>query len=234
MQAITVLTMAMFSAYGPYSFAAPTAASSKVLVRLFNGMGVGITVVNGSVNATRNYPDPEAVFEAIPAHFPVPANMAGGANERAFIANGLTYCVSLKHVSSGSFLCLAKNGKLYMSVSGSNKDSCVFAKRAAEGSMFYMHNNRMVTSTGNRCYMGVSYLGFPLNCKLVLPPTPEGMWSLLDSENPGQAPKAEESEWYKGELDDPEYYKGVCAKKKCFAKYYELVANSTASPTPAM
>ncbi|API65348.1 hypothetical protein RCV-Z_ORF41 [Rana catesbeiana virus] len=86
MQAITVLTMAMFSAYGPYSFAAPTATSSKVLVRLFNGMGVGITVVNGSVNATRNYTDPEAVFEAIPAHFPVPANMAGGANERAFIA----------------------------------------------------------------------------------------------------------------------------------------------------
>lgn len=31
--------MAMFSAYGPYSFAAPTAASFKVLVRLFNGMG---------------------------------------------------------------------------------------------------------------------------------------------------------------------------------------------------
>ncbi|ASQ42951.1 hypothetical protein [Rana esculenta virus] len=76
MQAITVLTMAMFSAYGPYSFAAPTATSSKVLVRLFNGMGVGITVVNGSVNAARNYTDPEAVFEAIPAHFLVPANMA--------------------------------------------------------------------------------------------------------------------------------------------------------------
>lgn len=78
--------MAMFSAYGPYSFAAPTATSSKVLVRLFNGMGVGITVVNGLVNTTRNYTDPEAVFGAIPAHFPVPANMAGGANERAFIA----------------------------------------------------------------------------------------------------------------------------------------------------
>lgn len=75
MQAITVLTMAMVSAYGPYSFAAPNATSSKVLVRLFNGMGVGITIVNGSVNATRNYTDPEAVFEAIPAHVPVPANM---------------------------------------------------------------------------------------------------------------------------------------------------------------
>ncbi|AIW68531.1 hypothetical protein D1U33_gp040 [Common midwife toad virus] len=72
MQAITVLTMAMFSAYGPYSFAAPTATSSKVLVRLFNGMGVGITVVNGSVNATRNYTDPEAVFEAIRLTFRCP------------------------------------------------------------------------------------------------------------------------------------------------------------------
>ncbi|ALN36530.1 hypothetical protein 35R [Ranavirus ambystoma1] len=218
MQAITVLTIAMFSAYGPYSFAAPTAASFKVLVRLFNGMGVGITVVNGSVNTTRNYTDPEAVFKTIPAHFPVPANMAEGANERAFLANGLTYCVPFKHVSGGSFLCLAKNGRLYMSVSGSNKDSCVFAKRAAEGSMFYMHNNRMVTSTGNRCYVGVSYLGFPLNCKLVLPPTPEGMWSLLDSENPGQAPKAKKSKWYKGELDDPKYYNGVCTKKEVLCR----------------
>ncbi|UUY86235.1 hypothetical protein [Largemouth bass virus] len=197
-------------------------AFAQSSVRLFNGVHVGLTHVDGALNATKNISDPNGVFVMNPDYPEMPSWLSSSsqAQKDAWMENAKKNHVSFVNTDSGKHLCMGKKGKPFLAVNAAKK-ACVFSKSEMQGFSLLQSMQPMIKENGHnrKLYLGVKYLGYLMKGSQVLPPSPEGLWSIIDSAQSTLPQLSQDATELIEDERDPDYYKKECKHKKCFAEF---------------